>query len=155
MKRTPGTAGRIAAPLLSFALLALPVAAASAHGTTITRSDPANGSTFAASPAPVTAPFGEEPEANGGAMLVVNVMGQAISEGTGGEASPQPAASPRTAPATGTTLVSISTAASAPGSTPHPPGQLPATGGSTLWMVEALSAVLVVLGLSEALRRYT
>jgi hypothetical protein len=88
MKSHPLAAGRILVILLSFSLVALPVACA--RETTVARTGPARVLAVAASPSQVATRFGGDPGA---------------------------------------------------------------AGGGSLWMAEALAGVVVVLGLSETLRR--
>jgi copper resistance protein C len=83
VKQHPVSTGRIVVLLLSLALFALPAALASAHETTVTRSDPADGSTVAVSPAQVTAQFSEELDTVGSTMIVVDAAGQQVSDGSG------------------------------------------------------------------------
>lgn len=90
MKKHPAPVSRVVMLLLSVLLLALPLVAASADATTLTRPDPADGSTF----------------------LIVGAR--------------EPA--------------SLSAEFDVPGS-------------STIWLLEALAGMSVVLGLGEALRR--
>ena len=79
-RRTFGWLLALAAALVIMALSAL---IAAAHTTTITKADPAVGSTVAQSPAQVMAQFSEEVVSRGSTLKVLDASGKQVSQGDG------------------------------------------------------------------------
>jgi methionine-rich copper-binding protein CopC len=71
MKNRQVSAGRLVVLLLALAFSALPVVVASAHEMMVARSDPADGTTVAASPTHIMAQFGAEFNTIGGSTILM------------------------------------------------------------------------------------
>jgi methionine-rich copper-binding protein CopC len=76
-------ASRLGVLLGLLVIFSLSAAAVSAHETTVTQSDPADGSILTTSPTSVTAQFTEELDTKGSTMIVVDAAGRQFSDGQG------------------------------------------------------------------------
>lgn len=83
MKKHEISASRLLSVLVMLVLFTLSATIVSAHETTVTNSDPADGAVVGTSPAQVTAQFSEELDTQGSTMIVVDASGAQVSDGEG------------------------------------------------------------------------